>query len=175
MMHTPDPARERGMTLIELAIVVIVLGILMTLAVTTLFRARMSANEGAAIAALRAINTAQFQYQSSCGNGLYAASLSVLGRPGGGESQAYLVGELGASDAPSQSGYTFAVRDGEGAAPGPNDCNGAPTRTRYYASAAPTDGAGTRAFATNQSGALWQLPGNAPPAEPFAAPAQLVE
>lgn len=168
-------ASERGMTLIELAIVVIVMGILLVIALTTVLRARVSANEGSAIAALRTINTAQFQYQATCGNGLYADSFVILSARAPGETEGLLVGDLAVGPTPTRSGYTFAMGDGAGGAVGPADCNGNPTQTRYYVSATPDDGAGTRAFATNHTGTLWQALGAIPPPEPFAAPSHVVE
>jgi prepilin-type N-terminal cleavage/methylation domain-containing protein len=165
---------ERGMTLIELAIVVIVLGILLSLAVATVFRARMAANEGSALAALRTINTAQFQYQSSCGSGLYASSLTVLGTKPAGETQAFLNADLGSAVSPTRSGYTFRLGMGSGGAAGINDCNGTPTLSRYYAAAAPASPqSGNRSFATNQTGALWEALNPMPPTEPFGPPAEL--
>jgi type II secretory pathway pseudopilin PulG len=164
------------MTLIELGIVVIVLGVLMSIAVAAVFRARLTANEGAAIAALRTINTAQFQYQSSCGAGLYARSLVVLGMPATGETEGFIPGDLGTAVTPTRSGYSFNLAAGAGSAPGTPDCNGTPTLSRYYATAVPVNPeSGTRAFATNQAGAIWQSAGGVPPGEPFAAPAQIVE
>ena len=171
----PD-SNQRGFTLIELAIVVIVLGILMSLAVAALFRARMSANEGRAVASLRTINTAQFQYQSACGNGLYAQSLLVLGTKPAGETQAFLGTDLGLDATPTLSGYTFTLGPGTGAAASTPDCNGTPTISSYYATAAPAEpDEGTRAFATNHLGTLWQAVTGTPPAEPFGPPSTIVE
>jgi prepilin-type N-terminal cleavage/methylation domain-containing protein len=176
-MKTMQPdSRERGFTLIELAIVVIVLGILMSLAVAAVFRARMSANEGSAIAALRTINTAQFQYQSGCGSGLYAGSLAILGTPAKGESQPLLPGDLGGADTPTRSGYTFNMRMGAGGAATTPDCMGRPTVSRYYVSAVPEEPTtGTRSFATSHIGTLWQTTTTTAPTEPFGPPSLVVD
>lgn len=164
------------MTLIELAVVVIVLGTLMSIAVAAMFRARMSANEGAAISGLRTIGRAQFQYQSTCGNGLYAATLVVLGTNPGTVTEPYLPGDLGSELTPTRAGYVFGLGAGSGGAVGPNDCNGTPTVSSYYSSARPSDGqTGRRSFATTQAGPIWEVPGLAPPAEPFGAPARMVQ
>jgi prepilin-type N-terminal cleavage/methylation domain-containing protein len=76
------PTRRRGFSLIELLIVIAIILIIITIAVPKLGRARMYSQETAAIAALRAIHTAQVQYYSQYNK--YAASLTELGPPKSG-------------------------------------------------------------------------------------------
>lgn len=159
--------------MVELAIVIVILGVLLTTAVASLLRARTASNESAAIANLRTISSAQFAYASACGSGNYATSLIVLGAKPPGNSQGYLSDDLGSAITPTRNGYTFNVGPGGGGAAAPNDCNGIATQTRYYASAVPAvlGTTGNRAFATNQVGAIWGVNGAAAPTEPFGAPA----
>jgi prepilin-type N-terminal cleavage/methylation domain-containing protein len=64
-MQTMRSTTRAGFTLIELMIVVAIIAIISSIAIPRLMSARLSANEAAAISALRSVATAQAQLQSS--------------------------------------------------------------------------------------------------------------
>ena len=132
-------------------------GIIAAIAVPGLLRARMSGNEASAIGSLRAINSAQAAFASSCGNGSYAPTLGSLATPPAGRQGGFVSNDL-ALDPSVKSGYTLALTAGDAVADAPLACNGATVVATYFVSAAPvTPGStGTRFFATNQGGTLFQ-------------------
>ncbi len=160
-----------GFTLIELLIVVTIIGIVATISVPGLLRARMTGNETSAIASLRAVVTAETSYASGCGSGNYALALATLAVGPGGSGDGYLSPDLASTLMPIKNGYLYALAPGAGGAPAPPDCNGTVGNTTYYLTAIPAvvGTTGTRGFAANQSMTIWQDLSGAAPAEPLTA------
>jgi type IV pilus assembly protein PilA len=134
--------RTKGFSLIELLIVVAIILIIAAIAVPNFLRSRLIANESAAAAGVRTVNTAQISYYSSYPTVGYASALSSLGGTCTGTTapttaSACLLDSVLAGGV--KSGYSFAISNTSGTPSATYNVIAAPvavnlTGVRYFCS-----------------------------------------
>jgi len=94
----------QGFSLIELLIVVAIILIIAAIAIPSLLRSKIAANQASAVGSLRTINTVEVAYASTYNTG-YSATLADLGGTAGTSAAAGLIDSVLAGG--TKSGYSF--------------------------------------------------------------------
>ena len=158
---TARTTEQGGFTLIELLIVVAMICVLATIAFPLMLRARMTSNEGVAVASLRTIHSAEAAYASGCGAGGYAQTLQDLSKIPPGSTVAFIY-EPYTVNGVVQNGYTASVMAGNSAStvlPSNQTCNGSADDavTTFVAErhAVRIGDTGVRSFAVDTQGTMY--------------------
>jgi hypothetical protein len=150
---------ESGFTLIDMLFVIALVGLLSTLAIPGLMRAKGAAQSASALATLKVVNSAQLSFAITCGLGFYSPDLPTLGVKPPAAVDAFLPPELSSGPTFIKSGYNFSLA-GTGIPGAPVSCNGlaaGAAASGYAAVADPLDlTPPARHFGTNADGAIWE-------------------
>lgn len=160
----PGSIRSSGFSLIELLIVVAIILIIAAIAIPSLLRSRMAAQEAAASENVRTLVTAAIVYSTEYQNGFPPSMLTLGGPTPANCNQADLIDPVIATPPSQKSGYVYAYTGQGGNAPQGGGC-GAPGFNAFLITAKPLvfGITGQRTFCSDTPGVIHYDPtGNVP-------------
>jgi hypothetical protein len=150
---------ESGFTLIDLLFVIAMIGLLSTLAIPGLMRAKSSAYSASALGTIKVVNSAQLSFAITCGLGFYSPDFQTLGVRPPGTPDAFLAPEMSAGPTFIKSGYNFSMA-GVGLQGAPGSCNGlgpGAAAAGYAVVGDPLDASPPARFlGSNADGVIWE-------------------
>jgi prepilin-type N-terminal cleavage/methylation domain-containing protein len=150
------PRAQTGFSLIELLIVVAIILIIAAIAIPSLMRSRMAANESGAAQSVRTIITGESTYAAGCPDIGFSATLKELNTGAICASGKNIIDSvLGGADPSFKSGYTFVYT--------PIAAGGSNTQYTIVGLPIAVGISGTRGFYSDQTGVIrYSLDGTAP-------------
>jgi prepilin-type N-terminal cleavage/methylation domain-containing protein len=140
-------SRDGGFSLLELLIVVAIILTIAAIAIPSLIRSRIAANESAAVANIRSISTAEIAYAQTYPDLGYTCTLAALGPPASGDplssTAAGVIDSVLASG--TKQGYSFVL----------TNCTGTPVSTYNSGGVPMNSSTGARSFCSDASGIIW--------------------
>ena len=150
---------EAGFSLIDMLFVVALIGLLATLAIPGLMRARGAAQSASALGTLRVVSSAQLSFAITCGLGFYSPDFPTLAIKPPSAVDAFLPQELASGPTFIKAGYNFSMA-GTSLPGAPATCNGigaGQSAPGYAVVADELDTAGQgRFFGSNADGLIYE-------------------
>ncbi len=152
---------QDGFTLIDMLFVVALIGLISTLAIPGLMRAKVAAHSASALGTMRLVNSSQLSYAITCGLGFYAPGFPALTVKPPLATEAFLSPDLATGPTFVKSNYNFSMA-GTPHPGAPATCNGLAMGAAApgYANVADDLNAvmpvGGRFFGTNVDGIIYE-------------------